>query len=294
MILSRLLAVAATLCVGPAFTHASAPASSGFRLLDTVNTGFSYTADADLRRGAGELSVWRYELDASGRTALSPDATLTHGIGFVRTELDRPEASLLPETLQELSLRLGWQYRRDANWRFIASVRPGFFGDGRAVEADTFNAPFLGLASYAASRELIWSFGLIANAFSDNPVLPIAGLRWEFAPAWRFDLGFPRAGVAWELNRTTTLTAGATFQGGTYRLTRAPGSSPAARSLADAKLDYREIRLGVGGTVALSAGLKLTIDVGMTVDQRFDYHELGFEQRGDPAAFAAVALGGRF
>ncbi len=274
----------------------AAPAAApGFTLFDTVTAAFSATAENDLRRGAGKLSVQHFEFEAGGRSVLAGGAAVSHGLGFARTELDRSAASLLPETLQELSLRLGWTYQRGPQWRFLTSLRPGFYGDGGAVDSDTFNAPFLGLASYAASRELVWSFGVVANAFSDNPVLPVAGVRWAWAPAWVFNLGLPRTGVSWEMSPTATLHAGATVQGGAYRLTRNPaGAAPGAAALAGEKLDYREIRVGVGGTFKLSATMTLSVDAGIAVDQRFDYHERGIEQRGESAAFGAVSLSGRF
>ncbi len=274
---------------------AAEPAAPGFVLLDTITASYSATARTDLRGDVGGLSVWRAELEAGGRTPLGGAGVLIHGIALARTDLDRPAASLLPERLQEVSLRLGWMHQPGPRWRFNAMLRPGFFGDGGSVGGATFNAPFLGLASIASSRELIWSFGLIANAFGDNPVLPVAGVRWEFAPSWRFDLGYPRAGVAWELSPAVSLTAGATFQGGAYRLSRRPAGAPLGATWLDgAKLDYREIRLGIGGSFALAGTLRLTLDAGVAVDQRFDFHRRGIEFRGDDAGFGAVALSGRF
>lgn len=291
-----LLPVAALSLLASALPAATAsPARPGFHLLDSATASLGYTGDADLENVGGKLSVLRYETELGGRSLLTSGAALLHGIAFSRTHLDRPDVSLLPESLQEVSLRLGWQYQRDPNWRFMVSVRPGFYGDGSSIESDTFNAPFLGLASYATSRELVWSFGLIASAFSDNPVLPVAGVRWQFAPAWTLNIGFPRAGVAWELDESTTLTFGATFQGGAYKVMNQPAGAPAGSpSLVGEELDYREIRVGLGGTFRLSAALALTADVGMTVDQRFDYHEFGLEHRGDEAFFAAIAISARF
>lgn len=291
-----LLPVTALTLLASAFAAApGTPARPGFHPLDSATVSLSYTGDADLENVRGKLSVLRYEAEFGGRSMLTSGAALLHGIAFSRTHLERPDVSLLPESLQEVALRLGWQYQRDPHWRFMVSIRPGFYGDGNSIESDTFNAPFLGLASYATSRDLVWSFGLIASAFSDNPVLPVAGVRWQFAPAWTLNVGFPRAGVAWELDESTTFTFGATFQGGAYKVMNQPAGAPAgSRSLVGEELDYREIRVGLGGTFKLSDALAVTLDAGMTVDQRFDYHDFGLEHRGDEAFFAAAAISARF
>ncbi len=282
----------------PASVFAAAPGQPAPRsaVLDTVSTLVSVTADADLKNAAGELGVQRFEFEAGGRTVLGPGHVLTHGFTWTRTEIDRPAFALLPESLDELALRLGWMYQIDPQWRLTATLRPGFYGDRAKLDGDTFNAPFLGLASYAASRELIWSFGLIANAFGDNPVLPVVGVRWTFAPDWTFNLGFPRAGVSWKYSPTTTFSAGATFQGGAYKLTRHPSAAAAAltRSLVGEKLDYREVRVGVGADIALNESVTLGLDAGMAVSQRFEYDDRNLVVRAKPAPFVALSLSARF
>lgn len=282
----------------PAAVFAAAPGQPAPRsaLLDSVSTSISVTADADLKNAAGELGVQRFEFEAGGRSVLGGGHILTHGLTWTRTDIDRPAFALLPDSLDEIALRLGWLYQVDAQWRFTVTARPGFYGDRAKADSDTFNVPFLGLASYAASRELIWSFGLIANAFGDNPVLPVVGVRWMFAPDWTFNLGFPRAGVSWKYSPTTTFSAGATFQGGAYKLTRHPSRAAAAltRSLVNEKLDYREVRVGLGADIALNAAVSLNLDAGMTVSQRFEYEDRGIVYRAKPAPFAALSLTARF
>lgn len=286
-------ALAAAGAVTPV-VNAATPKNS-FRVLDHARVEFSATASSSLRGGAGEVAVQRHETEAGGSTQMRGDARLTHGLVWARTELDRAGRNLLPDALQEVALRLGWQQTFGPHWRGVAVARPGFSGDGGGLESDTFNVPLLALASYAASPERVWSFGIVANAFGDNPVLPIAGVRWQFAPAWTLNVGLPRAGVEWQPGKRVTLAAGATAQGGTYRLTRnpVPGSAAGAQ-LADAKLDYREIRVGVGATWKLTDWLTLEADVGMAVDQQFEFYERGVKYRGSDEAFGTIGVSGRF
>jgi hypothetical protein len=284
------------LLTASAFAAAPGQPAPRSAVLDTVSVLYSVTADADLKHAPGELGVQRFEFETGGRTVLGPGNILLHGLAWTRTDVDRPATALLPDSLDELALRLGWMYQIDPQWRLTATVRPGFYGDRAKADSDTFNAPFLGLASYAASRELIWSFGLIANSFSDNPVLPVVGVRWTFAPDWTFNLGFPRAGVSWKYSSTATFSAGATFQGGGYKLTRHPSAPAAAltRTLVNEKLDYREIRVGLGADLALSESVTLGLDAGMTVSQRFEYEDRGIVYRAKPAPFVALSVSGSF
>jgi hypothetical protein len=293
LFLPSLAGVTALLATG---ALAATPTAASSRLLDSVSARVSMTAAADLRRGAGEVEVQHYEFQAGGRTVTSGGGIFVHGISFGFTELDAPPAGLLPERLRQTALDLAWQQALGPEWRLMLSLRPGFYATGSSLDGEAFNAPLLALASYASSRELVWSFGLVANAFSDNPVLPVAGVRWQFAPDWTFNLGLPRTGVAWEISKTATLSLGATVQGGAYKVTRGPVGAVGALAtqLRDTEFDYREARVGVGGDFKLNDVLSLSVDVGATVDQRFDYHERGIEQRGETAAFGAIAINARF
>ena len=59
-------------------------------------------------------------------------------------------------------------------------------------------------------------------------------------------------------------------------------------------LDYREIRVGVGATYGLNAGLSLELDGGTTVDRRFDYFDHGRKIKAEDAPYLTLALRGRF
>lgn len=264
-------------------------------LLDRVNFAFSVTRTADLRGGAGDVGVQRFDFEAGGRTPLSGDAALTHGVGWTRTELDARGSNVLPDLLEARTLQLGWQQTLGPQWRGMVRAQPGFFGDGGGFDSDTFNVPLMALATYAKTRDLFWSFGLIVNRFGDHPVLPIAGFRWNFAPDWSFNAGLPRLGFEWRPGKTLTLTAGGTVQGSAYRLTRNPVAGvPGGARVAGAELDYRELRVGVGLNYKVTEWLTLSADAGVAVDQRFEFHERGLTYRGSDEFFGVIGVGGRF
>jgi hypothetical protein len=127
-------------------------------------------------------------------------------------------------------------------------------------------------------------------------LLPIAGVVWRFAPGWEAALAFPETGVSYQATPRLTYRAVVTFHGGDFRLEADP-RAPADRggvSLDDAWLEYREIRTGVAVEYAVSDALRVRADVGVVVDQRFDYFTRGVELAGDSPAYFALAVVGRF
>ncbi|MBX3751594.1 MAG: hypothetical protein KF897_16060 [Opitutaceae bacterium] len=278
---------------------AAQPASATFRpaLLESYAIGFGTTAESDLERGGtvGSVEVARYDFSFTGRTALSEATMLLHGLAWSSTRLDLTGPVLLPDRLDELTLSLGLQHRASPQWTLGAYLRPGFYGDSLDAEADSFNAPLLATALYHASRELTWILGFSANAASDNPFIPIAGVRWQFAPDWTLNIGFPRAGFTWKASETVSWNLGATVQGGDYYVSEGFGApAPGLGRLSKTWLEYREIRAGVGAEVRLGAGVTLVADAGVAVDQRFDYFDRGYELKGETPFFLRLAVQGRF
>ena len=72
----------------------------------------------------------------------------------------------------------------------------------------------------------------------------------------------------------------------------ATGSS--APALGATKLDYREIRLGVGLDLFGKNPVSLLFDAGAIVSQRFEYPHRHYRLAGGTAAFAALAARARF
>lgn len=281
-----------------ALTAAAQPASATFRpaLLDAWSFGYSYSSKGDLARSGsvGEVAVQRVDLSLSGRRPLKSGALLAYGFNFTTNELDVTSGTPLPDRLAELSLNLGLIRRFNPTWSVSAFARPGFYGDFTEI-GDSLNLPVLALANYTRRKELVWSFGLNVNPMSDNPVLPVAGVRWQFAPAWTFNLGFPQAGFIYEANPKATWRAGVSFQGGSFRIGDNLGvPAPGVARLANTRLDYREVRVGLGADLTLSAGFVLTLDAGMVTDRQFDYFDRGYRLNGGTAAYGTISLRAAF
>jgi hypothetical protein len=181
---------------------------------------YSHSADNALTLGSaagGEVGVDAGVIEWRSSAVLTESTKLNYGLGWSGYHFSRSAIMAVPESLQEFSVTLGASHRLNPRWLLIGSVSPGLYGDLEGSTSDAFNAPALFLANFLQSRELAWSFGLRADAFADKPVLPFVGVNWRFAPRWEFNLGFPRAGLSYELSGAVKLGLGATVQGGSVR-----------------------------------------------------------------------------
>lgn len=269
-------------------------------LLSSLETGWSWSSREDLSRGparVGEVGVQRFNFSVSGRSALNADATLAYGIAYATNRLDA-SAAILPDELSELSLNLGLTRQLSPAWSAAAYLRPGFYGDFDRLDGDSFNTPVLATLAYSPSRELTWLLGLNVNAFSDNPVLPVLGVRWQFAPDWTFNVGFPRSGFAWKYSDQLSLNAGVAFQGGSFRVGRDPRASslvlPPAPSLSDTYLDYREVRVGMSADYSLTDTLKISLEAGAVTDRKFDWFDRNYRLDGGTGTYFGLGLKGSF
>lgn len=266
---------------------------------DQVSVRYSHSADNALQAGSlpgGEVGVSAGFLEWRSSRGLTEATRLTYGVSWAGYDFQRSGPMAVPDRLQEIALDLGVLHRVNQQWIVIAAVQPGLYGDLEGGSSDAFNAPVMLLANFAQSRDLVWSFGLRADAFGENPVLPFLGVNWKFAPGWEFTIGYPRVGFGYEATPALKLGFGLTAQGGSFHVARDPREVSTAVSprLDDTPLEYREIRVGLGAEYRLSESLALTAEIGAITDQKFDYHERNYTLDGGSAAFFTIGLTGRF
>ena len=273
----------------PASSSSSAPES----LINSLAVEYGYSGREDLNRAgpAGSVAVHRSAVIAEGRRTLSTTDTLAYGLQLELHTLDADENTFVPAQLSEVTARLGFSRKLSSTWTASLALRPGLYGDFENIDAKTFNVPLLVGASYGRSRDLIWLFGARANVYAEHPVLPIVGVRWQFAPDWSVGVAFPRSGVQWRVSPDLSLDAGVGFQGGTYRITENLGTpSGVVGRIANTFVDYREIRVGVGAEFALTSRFSVRVDAGAFTDRRFDYFDRGYTLNGDGGLYGAIAL----
>ena len=288
----------AALALAPALR--AQPASATFRpaLADEYSAAYSYSGGGDLNRGtakAGEVSVSRFDFSVSGRLPIRQGLFFTPGLAYSHVTLDASAGVPLPDSVQELTLSLGVRGVLSQKWAYLAALRPGFYGDFKKINGDSFNAPLFLAAFYVQNPDLTWTLGVTANAFNDNPVMPVVGVRWKFAPDWQLDVGFPRSGVSYAVDSNLTVRGGVSVMGGNYRITENLGvPAPGIRRLANTILDLTEVRVGAGLVYKFQNGLEFDADVGVTTLRRFEYHDRKFRLNGDNVAWVSLAIRHRF
>jgi hypothetical protein len=287
-----------TLLFSSVAVHAQ-PASATFRpaLLESYSVEYSYSGASDLKRGAtlGEVDVHHTDVSVSGRLPVNQTTMFLYGAALSVNQLQADSGLPLPDRLGELSANLGLSHRFSPALSLSGFVRPGFYSDLENFSSDAFNAPVLLLGRYATSQDLVWSAGVSANFFSDRGVMPVAGVRWKFAPEWTFNLGFPRAGFTWDVKEKLSLNAGLSIQGGSYRVTESLGvPAPGIARLANTYVDYREIRFGAGADFKLSEHVSVSVEAGVMTDRRFEFYDRDYTLNGEAAPYGSVGLSGRF
>ena len=279
----------------PAFAQQPTPPAG---LMIDSEASYSYSSDETFDHAGipGSVAVHHFDFNALGRHHLSARDSITFGFSAAVTRLDASAGTFLPERLQAFALHLSGSRRLSEQWTATLTLRPGLYGDLEDIDSKTFNVPLLAAASYAVSRDLVWLFGLRVDAYAEHPAIPLAGVRWRFAPAWSLNLTYPRAGVQWRASDAVNLDLSATVQGGTFRITDSLGIPPGVTTgrLANTFLDYREIRVGLGGDFAVARNLWLRIDAGMFIDREFDYFDRAYTLETDRGTFATLALRSRF
>jgi hypothetical protein len=288
------IALGAALC--PALR--AQPASATFRpaLVDAFSSTYTYSGTGDLNRGntrSGELSLSRFDFSVSGRVPLQAGMMLIPGLAYSHTTLDTSAGVPLPGSVQELSLSLGVRGALAQKWAYLVALRPGFYG--QKLVGDSFNAPLFLATFYRQNETLTWIFGVTANAFNDNPILPVVGVQWKFAPDWQLDVGFPRTGVTYTVSPALTLRGGLSILGGNYRITENLGvPAPGIARLNNTYLDLTEVRAGAGLAYKFAGGLELDLDAGVTTLRRFEYPDRNYRLNGDNVGWLSITLNHRF
>lgn len=259
---------------------------------------FSHSAesDADLpgRSAAGKLSVDAWSVSGQTTRTLRPGLLASLGGTWERYEVDATSALPVPKKLQGAALNLSGTLSLDGDWRVSLTLSPGFYEAGSSPGSDGFNVPGVLLGMRKISPTLSIAVGLRFDAFSDNSILPIAGLRWQPAPEWTVSLGAPRTEVVYAIREGIELFGGGSLRGGGFAIDDPKLRSSGTISLRDTYVDYSEIRMGGGVRWSLTPTVSLELESGWVVDRRFDYYERSLEVKTDGAAFWHVAVSSRF
>jgi hypothetical protein len=260
----------------PRFSH---DASLGYSYAGSAKTDYLGADRGDSHENAMRLS---YDLRIRSSDAYS----WRLGLGWGQTWLHSPSTVPLPDQLQAINLHFGnrWQFA-DA-WSLITSVEPGIYHDGIDIEGKDINCPFYVGLQYRQNEKLNWMFGLRVNVWSSWPVIPGVGLRWQFADQWALNLMFPRPQLEYQLTEQITLSAGAEFRGGSFRVNDHFADANAAGQI----LDYRQINAGAGVNWKIASQVQMELFGGYSVYRHYEYDTRNIEVDVDPAPTVTASV----
>lgn len=273
----------------------SAPAVADSAYTNEATIGYSFSSNGDLDRGpkVGSVKINHYDFNDRLEFPVASDLKLMAGVFWSDNELTLSGPVPLPDRLAMLGLQLGATKDLDLlvgpGWSASIFLRPGFYEGGSGFSGRSFDIPGVLMAGYRASSSLSLNLGVAVDARSQYKVLPVVGVRWDFAPDWTLSAGFPETGVSYKVSSDLTVKAGARFQGGSYYVKDA-----LAPGLGDTRLEYREIRVGGGFDYKLLPNLTARIDAGAVVSRRFDYYDRNTTLDGKKAFYASLGLTARF
>jgi hypothetical protein len=291
---SAFAALALAFLVPSARSSAQAPATPpGFEFTATGSGTASGDADyAGITNGSIELRSARFS--ARYRGSFSETLNYHAGAGSTHLTIDSKGGVPLPERLRSVFADVGgsWNFNRD--WTVMAAVQPGVYSDTEASSSDGFAAPVMALAQWRGGA---WTFGagVRFNSLARNRTMPIVYARWQPSPDWIVSLGAPRTEVVYKFDPNTSFFAGSSFEGGSFAVDDPAITPPSGYpSLRETKLDYREIRIGVGVRHQFSPALRLQLEGGMAVGRRFEYFDRDLTIEPESAGFLALSFVGTF
>lgn len=268
----------------------------------------SHSGEAEVGRlGASTETAATYsKLSYSFAAPLSQDSLWSLGLGWKDIRFSMEEPNPLATELQELELTLGGSHRLDRQWTLFGRAGAGWANAGASLGSGGFRPTALAGASYAASQELQWTFGLSYDPFSRYQVLPLLGFNWRFSPGWSASLGLPQTGLGYAWSDSLQLKALFSVEGGSFHVERTAdyaviqavlpdGSIPLpANGMKDTELDYRELRAGLAAEWSPFKGLSLSVEGGLMLNRKWSFHEHDLNYSGKGTAYGRLALRHRF
>ena len=256
----------------------------------------TYVAEGDVRRGNRVVRDIT-EHNTIMRLVLTPTISagiLRVGADWERFSFDMPDRSPLPDALQAPALVLGLdtQFTDSILARF--EIRPGIYGTNH-LEWDNFNMPFIAGATYIYNPNLQFIAGVSVDVEREFPVIPAAGIRWNFARSWVINGVLPTPRIEFTAARNAVIYLGANIKQTGYRMPDHFGDDHGNPRLNNAILTYTEIRTGLGLDWKFIPAMTISAEAGYQPYRSFDFHraDIDFRETGS-ALYGMISLHGAF
>lgn len=260
------------------------------RLGLSLNARASASVDGKLKQGNvayDNIDIGTFEAGITQTIRLAQGRSLRIGLETQGTSIEQDRtpgtaAVPLPEELKSLSGSVGYTHVLNPRWIVTGRVGAGSYVADTSLLSDGWAVSAMGMAIYNHSPSLTYVFGLGYNSsLEDLRVLPVFGLNWRPAPKWSVAVGVPRTAVSYHFTKNFALGVALSGAGGAYYVKNDPLPGAAPRSLADTRLQQRELRLGVDASWKINQSVRVSAAVGQVLYRKFKYVDRDFELKAD-------------
>ncbi len=253
----------------------------------TLRFAFDHTAETGFRDDRDERQRGHlFEVRTDYRVPLRENLLARAGLQYQRyafSSTDRP----LPENLQRVGVPVTLTFLRDRRPLFIVTVTPSVGFEDR-VTTRSANVSLLAFRSFTLTETLSAQLALFGSTSAKYPVLPGAGLVWNFSETGTLRLTPPRPEIVFDPRDRWEFALGASLHGGTFRVSEKDGVPENSR------LNLTEYRAGARVSHRLTDTLTAGLTAGWMIKRKFDHDRIGVVHRSRGAPYAGLSVDASF
>jgi hypothetical protein len=272
-------------------------AANSMSVSQELDAEYGYTGGVSTRGGGvnvGSVNEQSADLKYVVSPQVNKDLLLRFGFEWQRFSFGVPDHAPVPDTLQQVSAVLGFDYQIADEWLLRVELEPGIYSDFRDITWRDADVPVVMGAVYLANPDLQWVVGLRIDARTQYPVLPAVGVRWKFSEAWTLDLMAPKPRLEYDVNERLQVYVGSEFQFGTYAVGQDFGTPRGQPKLDNAIVDYLEIHCGSGCSWKITPNITVEAEAGIVPYREFDFFDPNIVFRSHNAPYGEIACHARF
>ena len=257
---------------------------------------YGYVASASLKQGlgtvteqAGEIGIVASRRLDEGLVGIVGGNWQTFSFGYNGSNIP------LPNNLNTLNAILGCDIEIEpSEWYMRIQLEPGVYGTWQSLGWHQVNMPGVAAFTNIVNEDFQWFIALRADIFQFFPVIPIPGIRWQFAENWLLNGSAPKPTIDWKATDDLTVFVGGDILNANVRLADSNPEVLGNRSLAGALVNYFEARIGAGVTWEVHPNLSLQAEGGSLVWRTYDFIRLNDHVTSSMAPYFQVAIRGQF
>lgn len=257
---------------------------------------YGYVGSASLKQGLGTVTEQAAEIGIVASRRLDDGLVGIVGGDWQTFSFGYNGANIpLPDNLTTLNAIFGCDIEIEpSEWYMRIQLEPGVYGTWQSLGWHQVNIPGVAAFTNIVDEDFQWFIALRADVFQFFPVIPIPGIRWQFAENWLLNGSAPKPTIDWKATDDVTVFVGGDILNANVRLADSNPETLGNRSLAGALLNYFEARAGVGVSWKVHPNLSLQAEGGSVVWRNYDFTRINDHVKSTMAPYFQLAIRGQF